>query len=271
MSGRQDVAFDVLRMLNEAGDLHQAIQGVLAILKDATGCEAAGLRVKSEDDFPYFSETGFPPGFFLMENSLLVRDSAGGVCRGDDGKPSLECTCGLVLSGKTDPASPLFTPYGSFWTNDSPQLLSLTPEQDPRLHPRNTCIHEGYCSVALIPIRAKEGIAGLLHLNGKAKGCFSPESIAMLEDVASHIGEALLRKEAEAEVRTGRELFQKAFNLAPTLMTLTHAATGQIVQANDQFCAVSGYAREELIGKTTLELGWITPDERNGILRELLE
>jgi len=37
-----------------------------------------------------------------------VRDGKGDVCRDKDGNISLECTCGLVLSGKTDPSKPAF-------------------------------------------------------------------------------------------------------------------------------------------------------------------
>ncbi len=58
---------------------------------------------------------------------LAERGADGGVCRGKDGNVSLECTCGLVISGKTDPANPLFTPGGSCWTNDSFPLLDIPP------------------------------------------------------------------------------------------------------------------------------------------------
>jgi PAS domain S-box-containing protein len=41
---------------------------------------------------------------------------------------------------------------------------------------------------------------------------------------------------------------------------------------NDGFSRLTGYAREEVIGRTTLELGlWADPDEREFVLREILE
>jgi hypothetical protein len=58
-----------------------------------------------------------------------------------------ECTCGLVISGNPDPENPLFTPKGSFWTNDATPLLDLVENQDPRSHPRNVCIDQGYSPV----------------------------------------------------------------------------------------------------------------------------
>ena len=90
-----------------------------------------------------------------------------------NGKISLECTCGLVISGRTDSTNPLFTPRGSCWTNESFKLLDLPIDQDPRLNPRNRCVHEGFNSVALIPLQADNEIMGILQLNDRRPNRFS--------------------------------------------------------------------------------------------------
>ena len=141
----------------------------------------------------------------LTENTLIERDADGEICRDEDGNASLECTCGLVISGKTDPTSPLFTPGGSFWTNDSFPLLDLPPDQDPRHSPRNQCMHHGYASMALVPIRGKDRVVGLIHLDDRRKGCFTLEAVELLEGIASHIGEAWMRKQAEEAAQRAKE------------------------------------------------------------------
>ena len=200
------MAHEVLLILSEPGDLHELMERVLFTVKTSTDVDAVGIRLQQGEDFPYFVQDGFPPCFLLAENSLLCRTEKGAVCRNEDGKPALECTCGLVLSGKTDPASPLFSSGGSAWTNDSFPFLEVPEDQDPRWHPRNNCIHMGYASVALIPIRAKDQIIGILQLNDRRKGRFSGESIASLEDATRNIGEALMRKQAE----NARQVTEKA-------------------------------------------------------------
>ena len=120
----------------------------------------------------------------------------GGPCRDKNGNLCLECKCGLVLSGLTDPANPFFTEGGSCWTNNSLPSLELPADQDPRLHPRNTCIHKGYLSVALIPIRANREIVGLLQLNDHKKNRFTLDMIHLFEKISSNIGMALMRKQA---------------------------------------------------------------------------
>ena len=196
-----EVDREILEKLNESQSLHDSITCVLGVMRAKTGVDAVGIRLQEGDDFPYFVQDGFSADFLLTENTLTERDADGGVCRDEDGHICLECTCGLVLTGKTDPANPLFTRGGSAWTNDSFPLLDIPADQDPRLHPRNECIHQGYASVALIPIRTKDRIVGLLQLNDRQKGRFSPAVIEQLESVAAHIGDTLMRKNAESELK----------------------------------------------------------------------
>ena len=140
--------------------------------------------------------------FLLKENTLIPGDKNEGICRDPEGNISLECTCGLVISGKTDPESPLFTRGGSFWTNNTFPLLELPETDDPRLHPRNSCIHAGYASIAIIPIRkSQQEILGTLQVNAFRKDCFTPVIIQSLELIAGQIGEALMRKQIEEALR----------------------------------------------------------------------
>jgi PAS domain S-box-containing protein len=185
----QHLSAEILGALNEPLSVRDAITRILAAIKLETGFDAVGIRLRSGDDFPYFVQNGFSADFLAAENSLIGRDQ--------NGKIGLECTCGLVLSGRTDPANPLFTKDGSFWTNNSLPLLDLPAGQDPRLHPRDNCIHQGYCSVALIPIRVNRDIVGLLQLNDRRADRFTLEQVHFFEGISASIGVALMRKQQE--------------------------------------------------------------------------
>lgn len=203
----REMGREVLQILNEPGSVPDAIQRVLVVLKNRTGFDAVGIRLQDGVDFPYFSQQGFPEDFLLTENTLVKRGSDGSVCRDKEGGISLECTCGLVISGKTDPTNPLFTKGGSCWTNDSFPLLELPLDQDARLNPRNQCVHKGYASVALVPIRTKDRIVGLIQLNDRRKEYCTLDMVERMEEIATHIGEALMRKQAEtALLETNRHL-----------------------------------------------------------------
>ena len=191
---RQSLLTELLGIINDSLPLGDTIHRILTAIKRETKFAAVGIRLRNGDDYPYFVQSGFSDDFLLVENTLTVRAQDGGLCKDENGNISLECTCGVVLSGRTDPANPLFTEGGSFWTNDTLPLLDLSPDQDPRLNPRNRCIHEGYRSVALIPIRANRNIVGLLQLNDRKNGSFTLDLITYFEGLGTSIGIALAFK-----------------------------------------------------------------------------
>ncbi|MCY2930673.1 MAG: ATP-binding protein [Planctomycetota bacterium] len=216
---------EILQILNEPGDMPDSVRRILGTLKARTGFDAVGIRLQHGEDFPYVAQEGFSQEFLLKENLLAECNAAGGKCRGTDGRVSLECTCGLVVSGKTDPACPLFTPGGSFWTSDSIPLLDIRPEDDPRHRPRNTCMHQGYASMALVPIRCKERIVGLIQFNDRRKGCFTLGTVELLEGIASHIGAAMVRKQAETELLETNRQLEQAVGRANEMAVLAETAS----------------------------------------------
>jgi hypothetical protein len=127
----QALLTDILRVLNRGGDLHPLIAEILRLIREAAGFDAVGLRLRQGEDCPYFEANGFSQEFLREENFLCTRAGDGAVIRDAAGRPMLECTCGLVLSGRTDPNMSCFTRDGSFWTNTASELLALAPEADP--------------------------------------------------------------------------------------------------------------------------------------------
>lgn len=255
------MSHDILLALSEPEDLHTSIQRVLGILKASTEMDAVGLRLQEGDDFPYFCHEGFAAGFIQEENSIIRRTKGGGVCRDATGNLCLQCTCGLVISGRTDPAHPLGSPGGSAWTNDSFAQLEIPADQDPRTNPRNQCAHAGFASVALVPVRAKGRIIGLLQLNDRRKGRFTPEAVAVLEDVARNIGEALLRRQAEMSVVASEARYRSLFENRHAIMLIVNPEDGAIVDANPAAAAYYGWTVEELRRMRITEINCVSPSE----------
>ena len=252
-----DLTTEILCILNEDQPFPTAIQNILGAIKEKIGIDAVGLRLKNEDDFPYYAHNGFSSDFLRAENSLISRDAAGGPCRDKDGKLCLECTCGLVLSGLADPADPLFTEGGSCWTNDTLPFLDLPADQDIRTHPRDTCTHKGYRSVALIPIRANREIVGLLQLNDHKKDRFTLEMIHFFEKISANIGMALLRKQA-AEASFDLEThYRRLFETARDGILVIDFATGAVIDVNPFLAGLLGCQPDQFTGKAAWDIEFL--------------
>jgi PAS domain S-box-containing protein len=194
----QHLAAEVLRILNNPSTLDGSVGLILDAITRETGLDAVGIRLRNGGgDLPYIVQNSFSRDFLLAEDTLIARDGCGDPCRNGSGEITLECPGGLVMSGRTDPANPSFTTGGSFWTNDVLPLPDLPAGEDLGSRSRNTCIHQGYKSMALIPIRANREIVGLLQLNDRRKDRFTLEMVRLFEGIAESIGIALIRKQTE--------------------------------------------------------------------------
>jgi hypothetical protein len=70
---------------------------------------------------------------------LCSRTATGQVVRDTSGHPVLDCMCGNIISGRFDPLRPFFTKGGSFWSNNTTELLASTTDADRQARTRNRC------------------------------------------------------------------------------------------------------------------------------------
>jgi len=73
-----------------------------------------------------------------------------------------------------------------------------------------------------------------------------------------------------ADVKIQEEKFTTAFHSSPYAITLTRPADGEIFEVNDGFVDITGYQNDEVIGKSTLDLGlWVREEDRRAVINGL--
>lgn len=100
-------------------------------------------------------------------------------------------------------------------------------------------------------------------------------SIGPIYDAADHLTHFVgvqtnvtSRVAAEAALRASEDRFAKAFNASPIAISISTLETARFLAVNDQFVQLSGYERDEIVGKTAVELGlWANPADRSRILQ----
>jgi PAS domain S-box-containing protein len=79
------------------------------------------------------------------------------------------------------------------------------------------------------------------------------------------------RVRAESALRESERRFAQLFHANPLPMTIVSMRTHRHLDANEAAVRHSGYTREEMLGRTKPELGfWVAPDQRDGLLHQLL-
>ena len=78
-------------------------------------------------------------------------------------------------------------------------------------------------------------------------------------------------KQVEEALKKSEEKFSKALRESPMALTLTSARDHRYIEVNETFVLLTGYSREETLGRTPFDLGlWVGPSMRWELLRKLM-
>jgi PAS domain S-box-containing protein len=251
----------ILSILNRQNHWRQLVKDILKEIKSFTGIEAIGIRLIEGEDYPYFETIGFNSSFVEAERYLCRQDKNGNILCNIDGKPYLECICGNVISGRTDQSLSFFTKAGSFWSNNATKIFALTSEKDFKARIRKYCCEEGYESVAFIPVYSADKIIGLLQFNDKCSNKFTLDMILFLEEIASAIGIAFMRMQAEKKISESEERFRSLYENA-TLGLYRTTPDGKVLIANPALIEMLGFLSFEELAECDVSTGYIDNQNR---------
>jgi PAS domain S-box-containing protein len=89
--------------------------------------------------------------------------------------------------------------------------------------------------------------------------------------IAGLVWQQAQRRKTEAELRRSEEKFSKSFRHGPLAITIVRAADGRYVDVNETFEERTGWRRDEVIGRTPLEINlWSDPNQRSHFLKQVL-
>jgi len=77
-------------------------------------------------------------------------------------------------------------------------------------------------------------------------------------------------KQSQEALRISEARFAGAFHASLDYITISHLDTGLIIDVNEAFETITGWTRDEAIGRTSTDLGvWIEPGSRDEAMRQL--
>lgn len=125
--------------------------------------------------------------------------------------------------------------------------------------------------VLAIPILGKTNLLGVVILHSFEQQAWSDKEIEFVKIIANHCAIAIFQKQ-EAALRKGDEKFIKVFHGNPIASSINTYPGAKFIDVNRAWLKVFGYSREEIIGRTTLEVGiWNSLEKRAIAVQQLQE
>ena len=88
-----------------------------------------------------------------------------------------------------------------------------------------------------------------------------------IKGVVLNFSDITERKQTLESLRESEEKFSKAFRNSPNVIVITSIETGKIIDVNESIHRMTGYTREEVLGKTTIELNlWEKIEDRDYVV-----
>jgi two-component system, sporulation sensor kinase A len=145
------------------------------------------------------------------------------------------------------------------------QIQSLFPKEKEEFEEMEA---QSYAGVALIG--STGNMLGHLAILDDKPMELESRIQAILEIFAARAAAEMERQQADDALRVSETKFATAFRSSPDAITISSLDDGCYVEVNESCLQMLGYHREEMLGRSTLELGiWANPLDRETIQQQL--
>jgi PAS domain S-box-containing protein len=148
--------------------------------------------------------------------------------------------------------------------------------------------HISIHSMLVVPLRAQGGVLGTLTLTrDQPNNPYTGEDQVLLQDLADRATLSIVNArlytamqqlnneleqrviERTAQLKESEEKFSKAFLASPAAVSIASLPDDRYINVNEALAKLTGYSREELLGRTSAELGLVDATARAQVLETI--
>ncbi len=161
--------------------------------------------------------------------------------------------------------------------HQEPVAVAVNASEDPRFKVFNDLPEDHFESFLSVPVVTRGRVVAVINIQNRRPHRFTKREIRLISTIGALAGseiEMARLEGASAQDVTARkkaeDRFYKAFNANPEPMSIATIAEERILDVNESFLRVTGYERDEVIGRTSLELKfWEQPEDGSRFIEML--
>ncbi len=149
--------------------------------------------------------------------------------------------------------SPEFSGKASFYPADSPNTRMVMAGEPVYVHVRDIdpeiaagALPEGMRLLAAIPILHQGNVIGCFNFASHTLDTFPALLPGIVEALIAPIGNTIARLQSEQTIRENEERYRTVVTTTSECIWVADM-NGMVVEVNDAYCRLSGYAREEIV------------------------
>ncbi|MFH1156081.1 MAG: PAS domain S-box protein [Pseudomonadota bacterium] len=121
------------------------------------------------------------------------------------------------------------------------------------------------------PVFLKGKVIGALAVVNVMPKCFDRDDISIITGLAAAVSLEEERQSNEKAIRESEKKFRMVFETTPDSISLSRLADGTYIAVNQGYTNLMGYSLDEIMGRTSLDMGiWQDPGDRKRMV-EILE
>ena len=142
--------------------------------------------------------------------------------------------------------------------------------RDPRFKLFNELPEDRFESFLSVPIVTRGHVVGVINLQNQEPHQYTTREITLVSTIGAFVGAEIemARLEVESaqdviERKKAEDRFYKAFTANPEPITIATISEERYIDVNESFLRVTGFRRDEVIGRTSLELKFLGSTRRS--------
>lgn len=244
-------------------EVNKALSGKSSFYEGTLPTHPGGPGYYSLQFVPDLDDEDAVKGIFLMATDLSDRKRAEDVLRESEFKyrTLVEAFPDIVFitdyTGKMLFAGPSLERQTGFTVDD----FQFPQEENPFIHPEDASRVARFIQEFAQSTERYSNVIENRFLDKMGRTHWYSSILAKMEYQGEQALQYIVRditeqKEAREALRMSEERFSKAFQSSPDPIAITSQVDHRFLEVNDSFVQISGYSRDEIIGKDSIELNF---------------